>query len=199
MRGAFGYEQGGSDDGVMATPDGDVGVALCYEFVRSRTAARLKGKVSMVIGGACWWGLEDTAPADHPARKWLLDLLKATPGRFARLLGVPVVLASHAGHFEGLQWPGKPVRFPSSYLGETQIVNGRGENLARMSREDGEGVITADIALGQVPGEHVTIPDRFWIPEMPEGEIRQWQAQLKSGHDFYVSHTLPSLKKRFSR
>ena len=99
---------GGSDDGIMATPDGNIGVALCYEFVRSRTAARLKGKVGMVIGGACWWGLEDSAPADHPARKWLLDLLKATPGRFARLLGVPVALASHAGHFEGLQWPGKP-------------------------------------------------------------------------------------------
>jgi predicted amidohydrolase len=191
------YYVGGSDDGIIPTSDGNVGVALCFEFVRSRTATRLKGKVSMVLGGACWWGLEDRAPADHPARKWLLDLLKATPGRFAGLLGVPVVFASHAGHFDGLQWPGKPVRFPSSYLGETQIVNGRGETLARMSREDGEGVITADITLGEVPGERVTIPDRFWIPEMPEGEVRAWQAQLKSGHDFYVSNTLPFLKKRF--
>jgi len=67
-----------------------------------------------------------------------------------------------------------------------------------MSREDGEGVIMADIALGEVPGAHVTIPDRFWIPEMPEGD-QQWQAQLKRGHDFYVSHTLPFLKKRFRR
>ena len=134
------YYVGGSDDGVLSTPDGNVGVALCYEFVRSRTAARLKGKVGMVVGGSCWWGIEDTAPADDPMRKWLLDLLKATPGRFARLLGVPVVHASHAGRFEGRSWPGEPAPFPSSYLGETQIVNGRGEILARMSREDGEDV-----------------------------------------------------------
>jgi predicted amidohydrolase len=193
------YYVGGSDDGVLSTPDGNVGVALCFEFVRSRTAARLKGKVGMVVGGSCWWGMEDTARADHPLRKWLLDLLQATPGRFARLLGVPVIHASHAGRFEGRSWPGEPTPFPSSYLGETQIVNGRGEILARMAREDGEGVITADVALGEVPGERVAIPDRFWIPEMPAEEIRQWRAQLKSGHEFYVSNTLPALKRRFNR
>ena len=93
-------------------------------------------------------------------RKWLLDVLKATPGRFARILGVPVVHASHAGRFEGLSWPGKPAPFPSSYLGETQIVNGRGEILARMSREDGEGVITADIVMGEAAGQRgVPIPN----------------------------------------
>jgi len=99
------YYVGGSDDGVLSTPDGNVGTALCYEFVRSQTAARLKGKVGMVVGGFCWWGIDDTAPADDPMREWLLDLLRATPGQFARLLGVPVVHASHAGHFEGLTWP----------------------------------------------------------------------------------------------
>jgi predicted amidohydrolase len=113
------YYVGGSDDGVLSTPDGNVGAALCWEFVRSRTAARLKGKVGMVVGGSCWWGIEDTAPATDPMRKWWLDLLKATPSRFARLLRVPVVHASHAGRFEGLAWPGKPTPFPSSYLGET--------------------------------------------------------------------------------
>jgi hypothetical protein len=132
-------------------------------------------------------------------RKWLLDLLKTTPRQFARLLGVPVVHASHAGRFVGRSWPGEPTPFPSSYLGETQIVDGRGEILARMSQEDKEGVITADVALGEVPGERVSIPDRFWIPEMPAEEVRQWEAQLKSGHEFYLANTLPALKKRFSR
>jgi hypothetical protein len=153
----------------------------------------------MVVGGSCWWGIEDTAPATDPMRKWWLDLLKTTPSRFARLLRVPVVHASHAGRFEGLSWPGKPTPFPSSYLGETQIVDGRGEILARMSREEGEGVITADIKLGEVPRERVPIPERFWIPEMPPEEVRQWEGQLKSGHEFYLSHTRPSLKRRFSQ
>jgi predicted amidohydrolase len=191
------YYVNGSDDGVLPTPDGNVGVAVCYEFVRSKTAARLKGKVGMVIGGSCWWGLEDSAPADHPDRRWLLDLLRTTPGRFARFLGVPVVHASHAGHFQGRSWPGEPTAYSSSYLGETQIVNGRGEILARMSREDGEGVITADVIPGEPVGEAVPIPDRFWIPDLPAGEIRAWQEQLKSGHEFYLANTLPAMKRRF--
>lgn len=192
------YYVGGHDDGVLSTPDGNVGVALCYEFVRSGTAARLKGKIGMVVGGSCWWGSEDTAPANDPMGKWYLDLSKTTPGQFARLLGVPVVHASHAGRFEGRSWPGKPTPFRSSYLGESQIVSGHGEILARASEADGEGVITADVVLGEVTGERIAIPDRFWIPEMPSEEIRQWEEQLKSGHEFYLANTLPDLKKRFS-
>jgi hypothetical protein len=34
-----------------------------------------------------------------------------------------------------------------------------------------------------MPEERVDIPDRFWIPEMPAEEIRQWEAQLKSGQN----------------
>ena len=193
------YYVGGRDDGILSTPDGSVGAALCYEFCRTGTAARLKGKVGLVVGGSCWWGLEDTAPQNDPMRKWLLETLQATPGRFARLLGVPVVFASHAGRFEGLAWPGKSVPFPSSYLGEARIVNGEGETVARRSLEEGAGVITADITVGEVPGERRPLPDRFWIPEMPAEEISESRAQLQSGHQYYLSHTLPYLKKRFSR
>jgi predicted amidohydrolase len=153
------YYKGGNDDGVLSTPEGKVGVGLCFELVRSKTAARLKGKVGMVVGGSCWWGVADTAPADDPMRKWLLDLLMEIPGRFARLLGVPVIHASHAGRFVGREWPGKPDPFRSSYMGETQITNGDGEILARLSERDAEGVITADVAMGPVPGTAT------WNPE----------------------------------
>jgi hypothetical protein len=78
-------------------------------------------------------------------------------------------------------------------------VNGQGEILARMSEQDGEGVITADITLGAVPGERVPIPQRFWIPDMPAEEHRLWEAQLKSGHQYYLSTTRPTLKRRFGR
>jgi hypothetical protein len=78
-------------------------------------------------------------------------------------------------------------------------VNGFGEILARASQGDGEAVITADVALGEVAGERIGIPDRFWIPEMPPEEIRQWEEQLKSGHEFYLAHTLPDLMNRFTR
>ena len=59
-------------------------------------------------------------------------------------------------------------------------------------------MITADVVLGEVAGERICIPDRFWIPEMPPEENRQLEEQLKSGHDFYLANTLPEVKKRFT-
>lgn len=191
------YYVGGKDDGVLPTPNGNVGVALCWEFVRSGTARRLKDRVNMVVGGSGWWTLSDARPADDPYRKLNLDILKAAPGRLARMLGVPVVHASHAGRFEGLAWPGEAVAYSSHYLGETQIVDGRGQMLARMSYEDGEGVVTADITLGVIPRERMGIPDNFWIAEYPDSTKSRWEATLKSGHEYYLSTTLPYLKERF--
>ena len=39
------YDRGGEDDGVLATPVGDVGSVLCWEFIRSQTMPRLRGKI----------------------------------------------------------------------------------------------------------------------------------------------------------
>src|SRR5262249_56616867 len=46
------YYIGGSDEGVLATPAGPVGAALCWELIRSQTARRLVGKVNFVVGGS---------------------------------------------------------------------------------------------------------------------------------------------------
>jgi predicted amidohydrolase len=193
------YYIGGHDDGVLPTPDGAVGVALCWEFIRTKTATRLKGRVGMVIGGSGWWTVRDDVPPDAPIRRMNLAIMKATPGRLARMLGVPVVHAAHAGTFEGQSWPGKPVPYPSHYLGEAQIVDGRGEILARMSRDDGEGVITADISLGPIPEEPAPIPDRYWIAEFPDAIYQQWESALKLGHEYYGAVTLPYVERQFAR
>jgi hypothetical protein len=66
-----------------------------------------------------------------------------------------------------------------------------------MSREEGEGVITASLALGPVPGDPSPVPDRFWIPEFSESLHRQWEAALKAGHEYYLSTTLPAVRQRF--
>ncbi|BCJ87039.1 hypothetical protein [Effusibacillus dendaii] len=43
---------GGDDDGIIDVPDMDmtVGSALCWEFMRSQTARRLREKVDLVVG-----------------------------------------------------------------------------------------------------------------------------------------------------
>lgn len=190
------YYVGGNDDGVLPTPLGKVGVALCWEFIRSRTAARLKGKVGMVVGGSGWWTAPDSVPADNPFRNKNLDIMKETPGRFARMLGVPVVHAANAGNFVGRSWPKEGTTYASHYLGETQIVDGNGGILARMSREEGEGVITADVSFGPISQGAEAIPDRYWIAEFSEGTYRQWQSDLKTGREYYLSTTLPYVKGR---
>jgi N-carbamoylputrescine amidase len=189
------YYIGGSDDGVLDTPAGSVGVAMCWEFIRSQTARRLLGKVDLVVGGSCWWDLRLPVPpkyAEEQAR--LRNLLRQAPAHLARMLGVPVVHASHAGDFEGLTPGNESIPYVSRYLGESQITDGNGQVLARMTYEDGEGVITADITPVQVAGVLAPIPDNFWNAELPPGAIRAWDCLNELGRQYYTTTVRPTLE-----
>ena len=181
------YYIGGSDDGVLATPAGAVGAAMCWELIRSQTARRLAGRVDVVVGGSCWWGLRLPVPpkyADEQAR--LRELLRQAPGALARRLGVPVVHASHAGELEGLTPGNEAQPYVSRYLGETQITDGRGNILARLAYEDGEGVVTADVTPGRVDGDVAPIPDGFWTADLPPGALKAWDYLNRLGRDYYA-------------
>jgi predicted amidohydrolase len=135
------YYQDGGDDGVLHTPAGDIGVALCWEMIRSRTVRRLRERIQLLLAGSTWWTLPDQADADHPYRKANLGMLQQAPPRLARLLDVPVIHASHAGPFAGYDSPELPdVDYQSVYLGETMICDARGNVLARRSLQKGAGV-----------------------------------------------------------
>jgi len=180
------YYIGGSDDGVLGTPAGPVGVAMCWEFIRSQTARRMLGKVDLVVGGSCWWDLRLPVPPKYAEEQaTLLDMLRQAPGRLARMLGVPVVHASHAGEFEGLTPGNETVPYASRYLGETRIVDGSGNVLARMAYEDGEGVIVADITPGRVAEALDPVPDGFWTVELPPGAVRAWEYLNPLGRRYY--------------
>ncbi len=191
------YYVGGSDDGVLETPTGLVGVALCWEQIRTRTARRLFGRVDWVVGGSCWWGVPDVVPPDHPLRAELLGMLRAAPVTLAQMLGVPIVHGSHAGDFGTFRPPEESVIERRSFLGEAQIVDGHGHILARLSREDGDGVIVADITPGIVKGSRLPIPDGFWIPEMPPSLLDAWETQNQHGQAYYQQVTLPHRRGKF--
>lgn len=53
------YYIGGSDDGILETTAGNIGVALCWEFMRTRTVRRLLNRVDLVVGGSCWWTIPE--------------------------------------------------------------------------------------------------------------------------------------------
>ena len=193
------YYIGGNDDGVLNTPLGRLGVALCWEFIRTRTARRMIGKVDAVIGGSAWWTLPEKGLPGFPGRLHdvNLEIMRETPIRFAKLLGVPVIHAAHAGEFEGGMplLPGFP--FKSYYLGETMIVDGDGRVLERTSREDGEGFVIADVNFRRVaPSE--SIPDGFWIPKLPLQLRFVWWYQNLHGRWYYRLKTRPYLRRKFS-
>ncbi len=181
------YYIGGNDQGVMDTPLGPVGSALCWEMVRTRTVQRLRGRVSLVVGGSCWWDVPNKLlplPGKKNAQRRNLAIMNETPIRLAKMLGVPVVHAAHASDFECRMplVPGIPYR--SCFLGDTMIVDGDGSVLVHRNRDEGEGLAIADVRPGRIePSEEP--PDRFWIPELPLLLRFAWGYQNLHGRLYY--------------
>lgn len=188
------YYVGGDDDGVLETPVGPIGVALCAEMFRTRTARRMIERVGLVLAGSCWWTVPDSAPeAGRVLDRANRAILRRAPREIARMLGVPVVHASHAGRFEGYNLSGGTTPYRSHYLGETQIVDGSGEVLARMEYEDGEGVILAEIEAGLLWSPTKPIPENRLIRPLPKGFNLKWEREAALGAQYYRSTTLPHL------
>ncbi len=123
--------------------------------------------------------------------------MKTAIPQFAKMLGVPVVHAAHAGEVDsGLPLlPGFP--YQSYFLGETQIVDGSGKQLACLSREDGDGFVIADVDIRQKHQATDTIPDGFWIPDFPLQFKMIWSYQNWHGKRYYQKKTRPLMLKRF--
>ena len=193
------YYIGGNDVGIFDTSAGRVGVALCWEMIRTRTVKRLRGKVDFVLGGSCWWSLPvDGPPGLDALREYNKALFKETPSTLSKLLGVPVIHASHAGEFEGYHSPDESNLRKYRFLGETQIVDGIGTILERMSFDDGDGIINAEIVPGQAKNNLNPIPERFWIPDLLKPFLNTWETQNQHGKEYYENITLPYLRKKFS-
>jgi predicted amidohydrolase len=190
------YYRPGKDDGVLTTAHGSIGVALCWEFIRSKTVKRLRGKVKLVVGGSCWWTLPDDVPSDHPNRAVNLKMLQDAPPRLARMLGVPVVHGSHAGKFAAFRGPELPdVEYNSSLLGETMIVDAGGDVLARRGRDEGAGFVIANLTIPNMPEPVEKLPDRFWLPpELPAEWKASWQRWFAKGDDYYNFVTRPYIQ-----
>jgi predicted amidohydrolase len=164
---------GGNTDGVHDTVFGRVGTAVCWELIRTQTVQRLDGKIDFAMTGTHWWTVAsnwnvfrsylESSDADFR------ELFRSTPATFSRLLGVANIHASHCGKLAG-KYPMLPNRlwdvpYETQLLGETQIVDNQGKVLARMTADEGSGVLTAELDL--VPSEpSLQTPDRFWIPDL---------------------------------
>jgi predicted amidohydrolase len=154
------YEGGGpEDDGVLGThAQTRFGAAVCWEYMRTQTARRLRGQVDVVMGGSCWWSIPTHFPTflqkiwEPDNRINALSAIQQT----ARLIGAPVIHAAHCGEF-ACPMPGLPLTYRGFFEGMAAIVDGDGRVLAHREAEPGEGIVLAEI----MPAARATsAPDR---------------------------------------
>jgi hypothetical protein len=130
-----------------------VGAAVCWEFMRTQTARRLRGRVDLVVGGSCWWSIPEWSPAPVFRRMEAANARTAAGAApaFAPLVGAPVVHAAHAGPIScPMPWSGG-LRYRGTYEGGAVIADAAGRTLARRDGAEGEGVAVADVEPRRVP------------------------------------------------
>lgn len=184
------YYAPGSDPGIADLGDGPIGVANGFEWLRSRTAARLRGRVRIVAGGMCFpsfprWRVTKRYFWDRE-HATMVELARETPGRMARVVGVPCVHPSHVGDVTMRTPFARAIPWPTIMLGETQICDRHGTTIERLSYEDGEGYVCADVEWTESRPEN-PVPPRFWMPVLPWTVHAVWYATNAAGRASYLA------------
>lgn len=173
---------GGSDPGRLDVAGTTVGVALCWELMRSQTIARLGGQVDLVVGGSGWWSLPEW-PFLGGAERRNQARATAAPATFARYVGAPVVHAAHAGRVE-CDFLGTPLRYRGRLEGGAQICDARGRVLAYRDRDQGAGVVVADVTPGRTTPTFAS--DRFWLQRRGAVATAAWHVHNAVGRRVYA-------------
>lgn len=180
---------GGTDDGVLPDVDGfSPGAAVCWEFMRTQSVHRMRGRVDIVLGGSAWWSVPAWPPRAL-TRRWE-DANAATAARvasaFARMVGAPVAHAAHCGDVD-CRMPMAPVRYRGHMQGGAVIAAADGTVLARRDRRDGPGFALADVTIGRVPPLD-TPPPGFWLHKRGPVAAAMWAYQNWHGRRWYARH-----------
>jgi predicted amidohydrolase len=181
------YEGGEpNDSGFLGTYDNTrIGAAVCWEFMRTMTARRLRNQVDVIMGGSCWWSI----PTNFP--KFLQKLWEpanhhsslAAIQDSARLIGAPVIHAAHCGAI-ACPMPGLPIKYTGFFEGNAAIVDASGQVLAHRSASQGEGIVCTEISLGGGETKEA-IPDRFWLRDRGFLPTFAWHHQRWLGRRWY--------------
>ena len=180
---------GGNDDGVIGAGELTVGAAVCWEFMRSATARRLRGRVDLVMGGSNWWSIPSWPPAAYSRRAEVANAAMAAraPAVFGRYVGAPVIHAATAGAFS-CPIPELPIAtYRGHFQGGAQIADADGRVLARRGGSEGSGFVIADVeARRAAPREQV--PDRFWLHRRGAMAVVTWNTHRVLGRRWYARH-----------
>lgn len=180
---------GGDDDGVIEAAELSVGAAVCWEFMRSGTARRLRGRVDLVMGGSNWWSVPCWPPAAYTRRAEEANAATAAraPSVFGRYVGAPVAHGAISGAFS-CPMPELPaLTYRGRFEGGAQIADAHGRVLARRDGSEGSGYVIADVQARRTE-PHERVPDRFWLH--PRGTLPAiaWNTQRLLGRRWYTRH-----------
>jgi len=180
---------GGKDEGVIEAGELTVGAAVCWEFMRSATARRLRGRVDLVMGGSNWWSIPRWPPAAYTRRAEAANRATAAraPAVFGRYVGAPVVHAAITGTFS-CPMPELPVlTYRGHFEGGAQIADAHGRVLARREGSEGSGYVIADVDAQRIePRDRV--PDRFWLHRRGAVAAIAWNTERLLGRRWYERH-----------
>ena len=180
---------GGSDDGVIEAEGFSVGAAVCWEFMRSATARRLAGRVDIVVGGSNWWSIPQWWPGSIYRRmeRGNANTALRAPATFGRLVGAPVVHAAICGDFS-CPMPELPLfDYAGHFEGGALIADPQGKVLALRRREEGSGVLVAEVEPKRTP-PLAPIPDSFWLHRRGPLAALVWNTQRIHGRRWYRRH-----------
>lgn len=178
---------GGADDGIIEADGLTVGAAVCWEFMRTATPRRLRGRVDLVVGGSAWWSIPPWPPAALTRRLEAANARTAASiaPAMARAVGAPVVHAAHCGPVECALplVPGVPYR--GHYQGGTCLVDARGGVLAWRGAEDGPGIVCADVDAGRTAAT-LAVEENFWLHARGAVPAALWAVQNAHGRRWYA-------------
>jgi predicted amidohydrolase len=175
---------GGGDPGLFDTSGVTVGVALCWELMRTQTTERLAGRVDLVLSGSGWWSIPLWPPRALTRRLQASNQRRAllAPAAFARYVGAPLVHAAHSGALD-CPWPLLGLSYHGHYQGGAMICDATGEVLAMRRREDGPGYAIASIdPTRRSPAPR---PDGFWLQRRGVVAALAWAYQNPHGRREY--------------
>jgi predicted amidohydrolase len=179
---------GGDDDGVLEVGGLPVGVAMCWELMRTQTPRRLRGRVDLLVGGSCWWSYPDLPPRAVMRRREVVNarLSQAVVPALARTVGAPFAHAAHSGRIEcGMPW--SPLPFRGRGEGGAIVCDAEGRILAHRGPAEGPGIAIADVEPGRVPPAD-EVPDRFWLHRRDPLAAFVWAYQKAHGRRWYRRH-----------
>ncbi|WP_028938438.1 carbon-nitrogen hydrolase family protein [Pseudonocardia spinosispora] len=187
---------GGSDPGVLDAGRYRVGAAVCWELMRTQTVHRLKGQVDLLLTGSGWWSVPEWAPAPLFRRLERANTATARTAAvtFAQFIGAPCVHAAHAGTLD-CDMPWLPLRYRGRFEGSSVITEADGTVLAELGRDDGEGVILAEVTPGRRTPVAST-PRGFWLHSRGAPATAFWHYQRWHGTRWYQKHTAGQLVNR---